>query len=51
MQCNLNLIIFTKTKEMIRYCESHAYAGEVALNTISNNLVQVNVHAEKDHNS
>jgi hypothetical protein len=33
MQCKLDLIILTKTKETIRYCESFGYGGNVALNT------------------
>jgi hypothetical protein len=32
----LDLIVLTKIKRMIRYCESHSYGGKVALNAISN---------------
>jgi hypothetical protein len=46
MQCKLDLIILTKTKEMICYCESYAYSGKVALNIISNDLTQVSVPVE-----
>jgi hypothetical protein len=28
MQCALDLIVLTKTKEMIRYCESFGYGGK-----------------------
>jgi hypothetical protein len=51
MQCKLSLIILTKTKEIIHYCESFGYGGKVALNTVSNDLMQVSVPAKKDHNS
>jgi hypothetical protein len=46
MQCKLDLIVLTKTKETICYCESHTYGGKVALNTASNDLMQVSVPAE-----
>jgi hypothetical protein len=33
-----DLIVLTKTKEMIRYCESFGYGAKDALNTVSNGL-------------
>jgi hypothetical protein len=50
MACTLTLIILTKTKEMIRYCESHAYGGKVTPNIISIDLTQVSVPAEHGSN-
>jgi hypothetical protein len=51
MQCKLDLIVLTKTKEMIYYYESFGYNGKGALNTITNDLMHVSVPAEMDHNS
>jgi hypothetical protein len=50
MQYKLDLIILTKTKEIIRYCESHAYSGKVALNNVTNNLTYVSVPTEDGWN-
>jgi hypothetical protein len=36
---------------MIRYCESHAIGGKVALNIVSINLTQVSIPAENGSNS
>jgi hypothetical protein len=36
---------------MIRYCESFRYGGKDPLNTVTNDLTQVSVPAESDHNS
>jgi hypothetical protein len=33
MTCTLTLIVLTKSKEMTRYYESHAFDSKVALNT------------------
>jgi hypothetical protein len=50
MKCTLTLIVLAKTKETIRYCESHAIGDKVALNTISIDLMQVSVPAEDGSN-
>jgi hypothetical protein len=42
----LILIILTKRKEMIRYCESFRYGGTTLSNIITNNLTHISVHAE-----
>jgi hypothetical protein len=46
MTCTHDLIVLSKTIEMIRYCESHAYSGKNALNTVTNDLTQVSVPAK-----
>jgi hypothetical protein len=46
-----DLIIITKKNEMIRYCESHAIGGKVALSIVSINLTQVSIPAENGSNS
>jgi hypothetical protein len=38
-------------RKMIRYCESFGYSGKDTLNTITNNLTQVSVPTEDDHNN
>jgi hypothetical protein len=40
------LIILTKRKEMICYCESFGYGGTTLSNIIANNLTHVSVPAE-----
>jgi hypothetical protein len=42
----LVLIVLTKTKETIHYCESFRYGGNNALNTVANDLTHVNILAE-----
>jgi hypothetical protein len=47
----LDLIILTKIREAIHYCESLEYGGQDTLNTVTIDLTHVNVPTEKDHNS
>jgi hypothetical protein len=42
----LVLIVLTKRKEMIRYCESLGYSSTTLSNIIANNLTLVSVPAE-----
>jgi hypothetical protein len=42
----LDLIVLTKTKEMICYCESFRYGAKSALNTVTNDSMHVSVPAE-----
>jgi hypothetical protein len=51
MKMQLELTNVTKTKEMIRYCESLRYGGQITLNNITIDLTHVSVPAKKDHNS
>jgi hypothetical protein len=50
MQCKLDLIIITKTKEVINYYESFGYDGKNALNTVTNDLTNASVPAEDESN-
>jgi hypothetical protein len=51
MQCKLDVIVLTKTKETICYYETFGYDGQNTLNTVTNDLMHVSVPTEKDHNS
>jgi hypothetical protein len=42
----LVLIILTKIKEMVRYCETFGYGGTTLSNIISNDLTHLSVPAE-----
>jgi hypothetical protein len=42
----LKLIILTKRKEMIRYCESFRYGGTMLSNIVANDLTDVSIPAE-----
>jgi hypothetical protein len=42
----LVLIVLTKTKEMIHYCESFGYGGTMLSNIIANDLTHVSVPVE-----
>jgi hypothetical protein len=42
----LILIVLTKRKEMIRYCETFRYGGTMLSNIITNDLTHVIVPAE-----
>jgi hypothetical protein len=42
----LILIILTKRKEKIRYCELFRYGGKNTLINVSNDLMYTSVHAE-----
>jgi hypothetical protein len=42
----LVLIVLTKRKEMIRYCEPFGYGGTMLSNIIANDLTHVSVPAE-----
>jgi hypothetical protein len=50
MQLKLYLIILTKIKEMIRYCETFGYGCKSALNTVTNDLTHVSVSTEDGSN-
>jgi hypothetical protein len=41
-----SLIVLTKTKETIRYCESFGYGGTTLSNIVSNDLTHVSVPAD-----
>jgi hypothetical protein len=43
----LILIVLTKRKEMIRYCETFRYGGITLSNIVANNLTYVSVPAKK----
>jgi hypothetical protein len=47
MTCTHDLTILSKTKEIIRYCESFGYGGKNALTNVSNDLTYVSVPAEE----
>jgi hypothetical protein len=51
MQCKLDLIILTKTKENDPVLRIVRIWWQNALNTITNDLMQVSIPAEEDHNS
>jgi hypothetical protein len=42
----LILIILTKRKETIRYCETFRYGGTTLSNIVANNLMHVSLPAE-----
>jgi hypothetical protein len=46
MKMQLDLIILTKIKETIRKCESFGYNSQIALNTVSIDLMHVSVPIE-----
>jgi hypothetical protein len=46
MLCTHDLIVLTKTKETIRYCESFEYGGKTLSTNVSSILTQVSVPAE-----
>jgi hypothetical protein len=46
MICTHALIVLTKTKETIHYCESFGYGGRNTLTNVSNDLTHVSVPAE-----
>jgi hypothetical protein len=50
MQCKLDLIVLTKIKEMIYYCETFRYGGKNALNNVTNDLTHVTVPTEDESN-
>jgi hypothetical protein len=39
----LDLIVLTKTKEMIRYCESFGHGGKMLSTHVTNDLARVSV--------
>jgi hypothetical protein len=43
----LDLIVLTKRKEMIRYCESFGYDDTLLSNIIANDLAHISVLAER----
>jgi hypothetical protein len=42
----LVLIVVTKRKEMIRYCESFGYSGTTLSNIVTNDLTHISIPAE-----
>jgi hypothetical protein len=42
----LTLIVLTKRKETVRYCEIFRYSGKSALTNVSNDLTHVSVPAK-----
>jgi hypothetical protein len=46
MKMQLDLIVLTKIKETIRYCESFRYGGQNALNIVAIDLTHVSVSTE-----
>jgi hypothetical protein len=44
----LILIVLTKTKETIHYCETFGYGGTTLSNIIANDLTHVSVPAEDE---
>jgi hypothetical protein len=46
MQCKLSLIILTKTKTTIRYCELFGHGGKMLSTHVTNDLTQVSAPAE-----
>jgi hypothetical protein len=46
MICTHDLIVLTKTKEMIRYCGSHAFSGKMLSTIVCIILMQVSVPVE-----
>jgi hypothetical protein len=48
MPCNLRLIVLTKTKTTIRYCELFRHGGKTLSTHVSNDLTQVSVSVEDE---
>jgi hypothetical protein len=46
MMMQLILIVLTKRKEMIRYCETFGYGGTALSNIIANDLMLVSIPVE-----
>jgi hypothetical protein len=46
MRCTHDVTVLSKTKEMIRYCESFGYDGKNTLTNVSNDLTRTSVPVE-----